>query len=284
MRNALVKFAKLIYRLTPSSTIRRVYFRAFCALVRGRQIQASIDGINYSLDLGETIDVAIFLGGFEKDVCDAIDKFCGPGQTILDIGANIGAHTLRLAKNAKDGGSVYAFEPTAYAFEKLTRNISLNDFKNIIPQRLALSDQRRPDVSASIKSRWPTNGAPAEEISRFDCMRLDDWLRENRIEKIDLIKLDVDGNEYAVIAGGLAALAFHGPPILMEVWGPNFSDQSKNPFNELEKLGYQFFDLTTGGRYETVGDLQNKVSKGGKLMDYSINIIARRDRVERPCQ
>ena len=84
-------------------------------------------GIVWELDLREGIDFAIYLqGGFEPAALREYRRVVKPGSVALDIGANIGSHTLPLAQIVGPSGRVYSFEPTDYAFEKQLRNLSLN--------------------------------------------------------------------------------------------------------------------------------------------------------------
>ena len=81
-------------------------------------------GINYELDLSQGIDFAIYLGNiYERQTKAALRRLVSPGSLVLDIGANIGAHTLHLASLVGPTGRVMAFEPTDYAFGKLRRNL-----------------------------------------------------------------------------------------------------------------------------------------------------------------
>ena len=141
MKPFIINLAKRIYLNTPYQQLRSIYFRIFCTMVRNRMVQSTIDGINYKLDLGEVIDLGVYLNRYEPDMTAAIERLCRSGFTVLDIGANIGAHVLRLSRIVGQSGKVYAFEPTIYAYTKLVYNISLNQFKNIIPIQIVLSDQ-----------------------------------------------------------------------------------------------------------------------------------------------
>ena len=276
MRKSIIAIAKKIYENTPYKPLRGFYYRIFCAMVRNRTVHASIEGINYKLDLGEVIDVGIYLNRYEPDVTAATERLCRPGFTVLDIGANIGSHTLRLARIAGESGKVYAFEPTDYAYQKLIHNISLNPFKNIIPIQIALSDKNLLQQHIHFRSSWPTKGGtPVQKESVVDFIKLDDWCKSEKLERVDLIKLDVDGNEYSVIMGAESLLNRQHPLIIMEVWGPNFSDQSQNPFVALIRMGYKFYHIETGEEYVSIDDLRSKVSSGGKLLDYAMNIIAK---------
>jgi tRNA G37 N-methylase Trm5 len=84
-------------------------------------------GIFYDLDLSQGIDFAIYLGNiYERQTRSTLRKLVAPNSLVLDIGANIGAHTLNLARFVGPNGRVIAFEPTDYAFRKLSRNLELN--------------------------------------------------------------------------------------------------------------------------------------------------------------
>src|SRR5713101_4640646 len=81
-------------------------------------------GVRWNLDLDEAIDFSIFLLGlFERQTVQAYQRLVWPGNIVLDIGANIGAHTFHLARLVGPNGRVFAFEPTAFAFHKLLANI-----------------------------------------------------------------------------------------------------------------------------------------------------------------
>ena len=85
------------------------------------------DGITYDLDLSQGIDFAIYLANvYERGTRAALRRLVQPGSLVLDIGANIGAHTLTLAQLVGPSGRVFAFEPTDYAYGKLQRNLELN--------------------------------------------------------------------------------------------------------------------------------------------------------------
>src|SRR5258706_11932994 len=85
------------------------------------------DGVTYDLDLSQGIDFAIYLGNiYERQTKAALRQLVSPASLVLDIGANIGAHTLHLAQLVGPNGRVIAFEPTDYAFRKLCRNLELN--------------------------------------------------------------------------------------------------------------------------------------------------------------
>ena len=96
-----------------------------------------IEEIRYRLDLTEYIDNTIYdVGHFEPGVTEIIHKYTHRGMHIIDVGANMGCHTLRFAKLVGKTGRVIAFEPMSYAFSRLEENVSLNNFDNIILEKI----------------------------------------------------------------------------------------------------------------------------------------------------
>src|ERR1700716_3555273 len=118
---------KTVHKIAAARAIYRVV-RAGRTLV-GRTDREIVvrDGIAYDLDLSQGIDFAIYLGNiYERQTKAALRKLVSPAALVLDVGANIGAHTLHLAHLVGPKGRVIAFEPTDYAFRKLSRNLEIN--------------------------------------------------------------------------------------------------------------------------------------------------------------
>jgi FkbM family methyltransferase len=273
IRNTALRAAKWIYRHTPLRPLRRLYFEAFSRLVRHRHVIAQVDSLRYALDLEELIDLVLYLGEYEPDVSEALRRNCFAGAVVLDIGANVGAHTLRLAQLVGNEGRVYAFEPTDYAFTKLTRNLALNpQLTNVVPLRLALSDQTVISGQFEFRATWRPGGDHTSYATTVDFKRLDDWTNESDLPRVDLVKLDVDGHEFEVISGALRLLQRNKPVIVMEVAEYQFENSRRNTLSLLSEAGYSFFDLND---CEFVGI--DAIERSCRGVD-SINIIAR------PCQ
>jgi FkbM family methyltransferase len=270
-----VAIAKAIYRVTPVPALRQLYFDGFCRLVRGKTVIATIGGCTYELDLGETIDVALYLGQWESDVAAALQRYCRPGMTVLDIGANIGAHTLPIGRLVTKTGAVYAFEPMVFAFRKLARNVSLNDAPHVHAINAALGEAPAPRLVLNYRASWQTTGGRADQASTVDVIRLDDWCRTHAIDDVGLIKIDVDGNEFAAFAGAGELLRRCRPLIVMEAVSPHFSSDARNPFLLLHRLGYRFFDAQSNTEFPTVQALASRFPVGDDAMTTSLNVIAR---------
>ena len=124
--------------------------------------------------------------------------------------------------------------------------MELNGFRNITLERLALSDMSCEDTTAFV-SVWSVEGRgsprpAAEEKTRF--VTLDEYVAENNIDKVDFIKLDVDGYEYRVILGGLETLRSFEPAMIVEIskhGQERCGDKLEDLIALLSSLGYSFY-------------------------------------------
>jgi FkbM family methyltransferase len=277
MSNILVSTGTWFWRYMPFKFVRQMAWNLFLWMVRDKKTIKEIDGVTFDLDLGEMIDACIYVNRFEKEVTCFIDIAAKPGMVVLDIGANIGAHCLRFARIVGEGGKVYAFEPTEYAYAKLQRNIALNKFSNIEPYRVALSNQNLLRQKIDYRSSWKTDGTQAQGVSVVDFIRLDDWAKGVPLVSVDIIKIDVDGNEFSVLYGGRELLSRFKPIVIAEVGAWHFADIETNPWAILYEMGYRFWDLQSMCEYLTLEQLKERLPQKDPNMGFSINVVAKLD-------
>jgi FkbM family methyltransferase len=244
------------------------------------------DSITYDLDLSEGIDLAIYLGNFyERQTRSALSKLVSPASLVLDIGANIGAHTLHLAQLVGPAGRVLAFEPTDFAFRKLRRNFDLNPSLASRVELFHCFLTANDDVSVpnDIYSSWPLvveEGLHAKHLGRemktnlAQARSLDSILAEHTDRKVQLVKLDVDGFECDVLRGAGSLLRDMHPIFVMEL-APYVLEERGASLEQLVSYfspnGYVFYDERTHKRLpSTVRELQELVRSGE-----SVNVIAR---------
>lgn len=219
--------------------------------------------ILWDLDLDEGIDLAIYLqGAYEPGTLRAFESVIRPGDTVFDIGANIGAHTLHFARLVGPAGAVYAFEPTDYAVKKLHANLALNPMlasRTAVRQFFLVAD-RLAQPPVTVASRWPV----ANEHVGLDAMHLgklealvqatavtgDDFCAELQLSRLDFMKIDVDGHEFSVLRGFQGTLEKYRPCILVELAPFIYADERDAEFagfvGLLARLGYRFTVATTG--------------------------------------
>jgi FkbM family methyltransferase len=244
------------------------------------------DKLVYDLDLSEGIDFGIYLGNFyERQTRSALTKLVSPGSLVLDIGANIGAHTLHLAQLVGPGGRVLAFEPTEYAFRKLRRNLDLNPSlaSRVELFHCFLTQNDGVSVPNDIYSSWPLvteDALHAKHLGRgmktdsAQARSLDSVLAEHADRKVQLVKLDVDGFECDVLRGASSLLRDTRPIFVMEL-APYLLEERGASLDQLLSCfvpnGYVFYDERTHQRLpSTATGLQGLVTTGE-----SVNIIAR---------
>lgn len=184
-------------------------------------------GVNFELDLREGIDLSIFLfGGFQRSVLAAIHRHALPGTIVIDVGANIGAMSLPAAATLPDI-KVVAVEPTDYAFEKLSKNVSLNPalHERIATVRTFVADRSDARSTLVAYSSWRVDGEDANvhPVHRGTAMpaecgqiTLDDLAARYLPVRVSVIKIDTDGHEYAVLSGAHRTLDTARPAIVFE--------------------------------------------------------------------
>lgn len=187
--------------------------------------------------------------GFETEEIDFVNAFLKEGDIFFDIGANIGLFSLIAAKKVGEQGKVYAFEPSPKTFARLKDNVEVNKLQNVFSFNLGLSDKKEKlklNVSEDGFDAWNSfaklDDINYQKVVEVDVCTLDEFIFDNQIEKIDLIKLDVEGWEKFVLNGGKAFLNAHSPIVMVE-----FTDS--NTFS----AGYhvqELYDILQGWGFE----------------------------------
>jgi FkbM family methyltransferase len=156
-------------------------------------------------------------GRYERRLGMLLARLVRPDDHICDVGAHIGAVSLALAALAP-AGRVDAFEPSPTSAALLAGNARANGLGNVHVHQLAMLDTpgpahlRRTPFSAGSFVAAAEDGL-AEPVAATS---LDAWAAETGLERLDLLKLDVEGAELRVLAGAAATLARHRPTIVVE--------------------------------------------------------------------
>lgn len=149
-----------------------------------------------------------------------------PGETVLDVGANIGHHTVALSRLVGTQGRVLAFEPQPYVYRVLQANLALNGCSNTDAFRLALGDSEGTAFMAPLdyaQGAWNVGGLGLSDTGRdppggtrtaVQVRRLDDLLGD---APVHFIKCDAEGFDLEVLKGAQRMLARCKPIILVEV-------------------------------------------------------------------
>ncbi|WP_161805839.1 FkbM family methyltransferase [Pedobacter sp. Hv1] len=192
----------------------------------------------------------VYLGDYEPELKKVFQTHIEADYTILDVGANIGFHTLFFRDLVGKKGKVIAFEPIPLNFESLNRNIALNGFKNIEVHQIALSNKNETiSIVADVNSTNPGSFNLFDQNGDITVTcRIGDEIIIT--EKVDFIKIDVEGYESFVIDGLMKTITKFKPKIIFE-YDNNYHKKTGLPanyiFSKIEPLGYHFFMVELSG-------------------------------------
>lgn len=227
-----------------------------------RIICNSIDNYTYLCYENDTISNSLLEYGYwENELIKYAETFLNDNSIILDIGANIGTWSIPLAiKNRK----VYSFEPYDSSFYSLCGNIFLNNKEHIIyPYHSAITDNVNKKTSMYLSETINIGGCKLIEkndnnnqLNRYKLITLDSL----KLEKVNFIKIDVEGQELNVIKGGTKTILKNKPVIFFECWDINSHHWNNipNTHNELmdyiKSLGYNINKIYIDGddNYEAI--------------------------------
>jgi len=163
-----------------------------------------------------------FYGAYEPVESYLFTRLLRPGMTVVDAGANAGQYSLLASTAVGPSGRVLAFEPNPSAFRRLRSAVADNGLTNVETRPEALWGE-----PSTLRFGYPEGVAPGSNSGSYraggaggepaSAVRLDDVLSQSGDERVDLIKLDVEGAEPEALAGAWRTLALHRPTLLVEL-------------------------------------------------------------------
>jgi FkbM family methyltransferase len=183
-------------------------------------------GFKFKVDFNNVSAYFFYFEKYELEEIDLIKKYLKPGMTVLDIGANIGYLTLLMSNLVGPEGHVYSFEPNPTIYSRLGDNIGINpdlDDGRITTEKIALgASEDKMEFYCPINGHEGVGGlqdtkrAPLDKVIEVKVNTLDNFVLEHNIDRIDFIKMDVEGGEFDVIRGAKNTLKKMNPIILFE--------------------------------------------------------------------
>lgn len=188
--------------------------------------------------MGKSIEKYGESGSLEMKI---LVQLCAPGDTVIEIGSNIGTHTIGLAKRVGSSGRVLAFEPQRLVFQTLCANVALNSLTNVYCYWSALGSEEGVITVPELNPNQLNNFGgvslldDAVEGHQIDCFTLDRYISESRIK---LIKIDVEGAEADVLNGGLQLIQKFKPFLYVE---NDRVKKSEALIKLIDSIGYRMF-------------------------------------------
>ena len=218
------------------------------------------DGLRLEVQLGNELSRGLFVvGAFEANEFAFLDRYLQPGMVFVDAGAHEGLYSVFAARRTGPEGRVYAIEPSERERAACERNLELNGLTaTMIPCAVAGADGEAEFLLAQDhRSGHNTLGAFAWEGVHVDARRrvvvrsFDSLAAEYGWERVDFLKMDIEGAETAALRGGGRVFRELRPVVLVEVSPRSLAAQGSSREELLatfEELGYELyhFDYGTG--------------------------------------
>ena len=227
-------------------------------------------GINFKADISEWLGYCAYFN-VNNDPYDELFSLVKPGMMVIDAGANMGFTALNIANKLKNKGIVYAFEPDAHNYSVLQNNLLLNPGLQIEPFKLGLGNIKE-DVKLEVinesnrgENQITTNPS-TPKFSIVAIITLDDFIAEQQIEKVDLIKIDTEGFEMNILKGATETITKNKPVLFIELNDNNLRKQLSSPEEVVALIlswGYKVISAQTG----------ESINNNSKLRGCHIDIV-----------
>lgn len=185
-----------------------IYFGWFRYLLFKSPIKRCLKGVCFEFDfsLGPYIK-DMYFGWYEPDVINFMESVLKPGDTFIDIGANIGYITARAASLVGKTGEVHSFEPAPPYFQRLEKLSKMNQGYKIVLNQYALGEEEK-EVNLIINKKnignnYITSDNTSTDSIKVSMVRFDKYVKELINKRIKLIKIDVEVYEFFVLKGFL---------------------------------------------------------------------------------
>jgi FkbM family methyltransferase len=191
--------------------------------------------------------------GYEPETARVFFALAARARATLDVGAYVGYYAI-LSALASPDSTVHALEPHPEVYERLLRNVALNGLGNVRCRRAAAGAADGQAELFHVPTSMPTSSSlsldfmrPAGELrgSTVEVIALDCYLREQGVERLDLVKVDTETTEPQVLTGMVESLRRHRPAIVCEVLPASGTGAALSAL--LGPLGYRYYLLTPDG-------------------------------------
>jgi FkbM family methyltransferase len=269
VRRAAIALLAVLVALNAGELHRRLRFW-FTGAVR-------VDGLTFYLNSADEFLTQHVLerGIWEPEETQLILEQLRRGDTVIDVGANIGWYTILASRAVGDDGLVIAFEPDPTNFELLKRNVESNGCRNVRLEQKALSNkpgsvtlflhESNKGMHSLLSFKESEGSIDVEAVSLYD------YLSANT-RRIDFVKIDVEGAEAFVLEGMRKTLAANPDmSLLLEFVPERFVAAGYDPqsiLSQLECGGFHFHEVATSGGLETrvgIQDLLRRVNSQERL-------------------
>jgi len=270
--SSLVKLLREVRERTSVKLLRSYQSLRLKSFTSAKEVEVLFGGFKVLMFIKPDnggVDNYIYLNSIhEQEILNVIRENVQAGDTVVDVGANIGQHTLFMSKFVGETGSVYAFEPLKSNTDSIQKSLKLNNSQNVKVETMAVGEKDTevkmyvPETSNDRSSRELV-GIVVENFEKVKMTKLDTYFKD---KKIDFIKIDTEGFESEVVSGASKMIAEHQPKILLE-YAPKFYEGRKLDSNDLLRTlienGYVLHDVSSSVEINDVLAYTAFLTKGG---------------------
>lgn len=207
-------------------------------------------GVRFECDLNDKVTRLIYYTGFNRKDCRIVRRLIRSGDVVIDVGANVGFYALLAAKWMRGRGEVHAFEPFPETARRFERNLELNSQLRSMVQlhRIALSDfvgkarMNVPDQGNQGCNHLGPTGDCEVEVSTLDA-----FCERQRLTRVNLIKVDVEGAEVALLKGAEATIRRFRPILMIEVNPATLQRSGYTALDVIEAIGQHGYRMHYAG-------------------------------------
>jgi FkbM family methyltransferase len=233
-------------------------------------------GLRFNHHLSGDMSICTYVDGrYEPNEMYAMSELLAPGMCVVDVGANAGVFTLMAAKLVGAAGAVHAFEPSPRDRQRMLANIALNGLSNVSVHPEALGAKAGKAVLAVAGAEHPGHntiggfayaGTVRADSVEVDVTSLDEFAEAAGLTRLDLLKIDVEGSETAVLRGAAASLRRFRPIILAEAAEDSLRQLGSSVSELVRLLRASGYDLNVFGPSGTPEPLNDDRPAGLNLL------------------
>lgn len=231
-----------------------------------------LSGLTVNVYPNDDLSRALYISGlYEPAALLLLQRVLGPGATFIDAGANVGLFSLLASRWVGETGRVLACEPSRREHARLVEHMALNRTTNITPLRYAIGSREgtaQLRVAAFPNAGHNTLGASfaydtvlTEAVETVEVVSLDRLVRMHQLTRVDAIKMDIEGSEYAALVGARLLLDEFRPVVILESSRAALANCGTTPELVMALLG--------GARYAV-----HRIAPNGELLTRPLGDVA----------
>lgn len=216
-----------------------------------------LDGLTVMIVPDDQLSRALFVSGlYEPSTAVLLQRLLAPGAIFLDVGAHAGIFTLLASRLVGDGGRVVSFEPSDRERARLEEHVAINELQNVTIVAAAVADREgegtlqvataRYGGLNTLGHRFAYEGVDRVAVVSVPVITLDRFAAREHLDRVDVIKLDIEGAECAALRGAAALIRACRPVLIIEVVSAALvaNGSTREQLEQvLRELGYDLFRI-----------------------------------------